>query len=225
MEHVVLIVEDDLMIQDLLKIYVEKNGYQAVTANDGEEAIHVIQEVEPCFIILDLMLPKISGEQVCRWVRERGYETAILMLTAKVSSREKITGLKLGADDYMTKPFSPEELITRVETILRRTGHTCQRLTSHGLTIKPRKGEVTLNGTPLSLTKIEFTLLYHFMRYPGTVFSREQLLEQIYPLTESVVQDRTIDVHVKHIREKIEKDPSSPKRITTVRGMGYKFVD
>ncbi|SDH86409.1 two-component system, OmpR family, alkaline phosphatase synthesis response regulator PhoP [Alteribacillus persepolensis] len=224
MQHTVLVVEDDPMIRDLVKIYLENAGYHVVTATDGEEALQIIPRSDPCFIILDLMLPKKSGEEVCQWVREQGLEVAVLMLTAKVSSREKIAGLKMGADDYVTKPFSPEELVVRVETILRRTGHACQKVTHNGLTIKPRKGEVELYGSVLSLTKIEFTLLYHFMRHPHTLFSREQLLEQIYPLTENIVQDRTIDVHIKHLREKIEDDPSSPKRIITVRGMGYKFV-
>ncbi|MFB4163946.1 response regulator transcription factor [Alteribacillus sp. JSM 102045] len=224
MQQTILVVEDDLMIQNLVKIYLENEGYDVITASDGEEALKIITEEEPCLMILDLMLPKRSGEEVCRWVRDRQLDLAILMLTAKVSSREKIAGLKMGADDYVIKPFSPEELVVRVETILRRTGHTCQRLTYNRLTIRPRKGEAALYGQLLSLTKIEFTLLYHFMRYPNTLFSREQLLEQVYPLTENIVQDRTVDVHIKHLREKIEENPSSPQRIITVRGMGYKFV-
>lgn len=224
MQQTVLVVEDDPMIQNLVKIYLDNEGYDVVTASDGEEALDVIQETNPCLIVLDLMLPKKSGEEVCRWVREQDLDIAVLMLTAKVSSREKIAGLKMGADDYVTKPFSPEELVVRVETILRRTGHACHKVTHDGLTIKPKKGEVELFGSPLPLTKIEFRLLYHFMRHPNTLFSREQLLGQIYPLTENIVQDRTIDVHIKHLREKIEDNPSSPTRIITVRGMGYKFV-
>ncbi|SFE87062.1 response regulator transcription factor [Alteribacillus iranensis] len=225
LQQTLLVVEDDPMIQNLIKIYLEKENYEVLTASDGETALQMIERTNPCLIILDLMLPKMSGEEVCQWVRDQDMDTAILMLTAKVSSRERIAGLKMGADDYVTKPFSPEELVARVETILRRTGHLCQKITYGGLTIMPRKGEAELNGQTLSLTKIEFTLLYHFMRHPNILFSREQLIDQIYPLSENVIQDRTIDVHVKHLREKIEADPSAPKRIITVRGMGYKFVE
>ncbi|RSL29840.1 DNA-binding response regulator [Salibacterium salarium] len=219
MEQTILVVEDDPMIRDLVRLYLENDGHEVYTCSDGEQAVELVVEHEPCLLVLDLMLPKKSGEEVCQWMRDSGYDAAVLMLTAKVSSQEKIDGLKMGADDYMIKPFSPEELAVRVQSILRRTGHICQKITYSGLTIKPRKGEVSLHGEIITLTKIEFTLLYYFMRHPHTICSRDVLTDQIYPNEESVITDRTIDVHIKHLREKLEA-----RRFLTVRGMGYKFV-
>lgn len=224
-EETVLIVEDDPMICRLIEIYLQKSGYEVITAQDGVEAQKQFIRHAPCLVILDLMLPKMSGEDFCRWVRqEQRSEAAIIMLTAKISGQDRIAGLKMGADDYVTKPFSPEELVARVEAILRRVGHHCQKITHHGLTIKPRRGEVWLNGTQIELTKFEFNLLYYLMRHPNMIVSREQLLEQIHPLDDKDVLERTIDVHIKKLRDKIEDNPSDPQRIQTVRGMGYKFV-
>lgn len=224
-EETVLIVEDDPMICRLIEIYLQKSGYEVITAQDGVEAQKQFIRHAPCLVILDLMLPKLSGEDFCRWVRqEQRSEAAIIMLTAKIRGQDRIAGLKMGADDYVTKPFSPEELVARVEANLRRVGHHCQKITHHGLTIKPRRGEVWLNGTQIELTKFEFNLLYYLMRHPNMIVSREQLLEQIHPLDDKDVLERTIDVHIKKLRDKIEDNPSDPQRIQTVRGMGYKFV-
>ncbi len=224
-EETVLIVEDDPMICRLIEIYLQKSGYEVITAQDGVEAQKQFIRHAPCLVILDLMLPKLSGEDFCRWVRqEQRSEAAIIMLTAKISGQDRIAGLKMGADDYVTKPFSPEELVARVEANLRRVGHHCQKITHHGLTIKPRRGEVWLNGNQIELTKFEFNLLYYLMRHPNMIVSREQLLEQIHPLDDKDVLERTIDVHIKKLRDKIEDNPSDPQRIQTVRGMGYKFV-
>ncbi|WP_078594744.1 response regulator transcription factor [Evansella clarkii] len=224
-KQLVLVVEDDEMIRELLATYLEKQGYEVLTAEDGEEAIEKFQLNSPCLVILDLMLPKVSGEEVCRWIREQERnEVSIIMLTAKVSSEEKINGLKIGADDYVIKPFSPDELMARVEAVLRRGGQFCQKISHEGLTIKPRKGEVLLNGEKLSLTKYEFNLLYFFMENPDVVLTREQLIQQIHPHADASIMDRTIDAHIKKLREKIEEVPSKPKRIQTVRGMGYRFV-
>lgn len=225
MNNSILIIEDDPMIRQLITIYMEKEGYDVYSANDGEEGMVLCRKHSPCLVILDLMLPKVSGEEICQWIRQEWKEEiAIIMLTAKVSEAERVAGLRMGADDYMTKPFSPNELMARVESVLRRTGQYCQKITYHGLTIKPRKGEVTLHSTPLQLTSSEFTLLYYFMRNPNQVISREQLIQQLYPMDEKEVNYRTIDVHISNLREKIEQDPTKPTWIQTVRGMGYKFV-
>ncbi|SDZ93864.1 two-component system, OmpR family, alkaline phosphatase synthesis response regulator PhoP [Thalassobacillus cyri] len=221
----ILVVEDDPMIMDLVAIYLEKAGYDVVKAEDGEKAKDMYYSHDPCLIILDLMLPKVSGEAFCRWVKSQApREVSIIMLSAKARTEDKIAGLKMGADDYITKPFSPEELVAHVEAVLRRTGQHCQKITFKGLSIKPRKGEVTLNGEPLNLTNYEFNLLYVFMENPNIVLSREHLLNHINPYEENDIFERTIDVHVKKLRRKIEENPAKPERIITVRGMGYKFV-
>ncbi|TFB23114.1 response regulator transcription factor [Filobacillus milosensis] len=224
MDQTILVVEDDQMIRNLIKIYLEKTNYEVVEAVDGEEAKEAFLKHQPCLIILDLMLPKITGEEFCVWVRQREqHDVSIIMLSAKVQVEDKVNGLRLGADDYLTKPFEPEELLAHVEAVLRRTGQYCKKITYNGLSIKVRKGEVLLYGKQVNLTKHEFNLLYHFMSHPNQVFTRDQLVEQIYPNKEHEVLDRTIDAHIKKLREKI-KDQQKPKRIQTVRGMGYKFA-
>ncbi|OZU88617.1 DNA-binding response regulator [Virgibacillus indicus] len=226
MKQTVLVVEDDNMIRNLITIYLEKAGYDVVQAADGMAAKEAFLKYHPCLIILDLMLPKLSGEEYCKWVREQEQgEISIIMLSAKARIEEKINGLKIGADDYLTKPFDPNELIAHVEAVLRRTGQFCQKVVFDGLCIKPRKGEVLLYDKQLNLTKHEFNLLYHLMKSPNIVFSREHLIDQLYPYADRTVLDRTIDAHIKKLREKIEESPASPKRIRTVRGMGYKFVN
>jgi DNA-binding response OmpR family regulator len=225
MKQLVLVVEDDEMIRNLIKAYLEKDNYEVLTAAGGEEAKELFEAHAPCLVLLDLMLPKISGEELCTWIRaQEQNETSIIMITAKTSSEQKISGLRMGADDYITKPFSPNELMARIEAVLRRGSMFCQRVAHNGLIIRPRKGEVLLNNEMIPMTKYEFSLLYYFMQNPSIVLSREQLMQQIHPNDESVVMDRTIDAHIKKLREKIEKVPSNPERIQTVRGMGYRFV-
>ncbi|WP_082235277.1 response regulator transcription factor [Halobacillus massiliensis] len=222
----VLIVEDDVKISNLIKLYLVRDNYQTLQAYDGEEARDLYLKHTPCLIILDLMLPSLSGEEFCRWVKssEAPEDPAVIMLSAKARVDDKITGLRLGADDYMTKPFSPEELMAHVEAVLRRTGRLCQKIVHDGLIIKPRKGEVWLNHKEIKLTSYEFNLLYLFMENPGQVFTREQLMNHIHPYEESEIFPRSIDAHVKKLRRKIEEDSSQPARILTVRGMGYKFA-
>ncbi|WP_188455334.1 response regulator transcription factor [Virgibacillus oceani] len=225
MKQTVLVVEDDKMIRELVSIYLKKSGYDVVEAADGEAAKEVFLLNHPCLIILDLMLPKLTGEAFCMWVREQERnEVSIIMLSAKVRTDDRINGLKIGADDYLVKPFDPAELIAHVEAVLRRTGQFCQKITYSGLCIKPRKGEVLLLDKQLNLTKHEFNLLYYFMENPNVVISREDLIYQLYPYADKTVLDRTIDAHIKKLRRKIEDNPASPKRIKTIRGMGYKFV-
>lgn len=220
----VLVVEDDPKIRNLVKIYLKKDGYEVIEAENGLEAKEKIEALDPCILILDLMLPEISGEEVCRWVREDFKSMMpIIMLTAKVAEKDRITGFHLGADDYVVKPFSPAELMVRIEAVLRRTASRCGKLTFTGFTIKPAKGEAWINGEQLELTHFEFKLLHTFMQHPDQVLSRDQILNFIYENNEKVVSDRTIDVHIKHLRGKIrEKTPKD--YIQTVRGMGYKFV-
>ncbi|RJS62400.1 response regulator transcription factor [Bacillus sp. PK3_68] len=220
----VLLVEDDLKIRNLVKIYLIKEGYEVIEASNGWEAKEKIKQFDPCILILDLMLPKVNGEEVCKWVREDfKSRMPIIMLTAKVSEKDRIQGFKLGADDYVVKPFSPAELMARIEAVLRRTASRCSKLSFTGFTIKPAKGEAWIDGEQLELTHFEFKLLHMFMQHPDQVLSREQILDFIYENNEKAVSERTIDVHIKHLREKI-KEKTPKDYIQTVRGMGYKFV-
>jgi two-component system, OmpR family, alkaline phosphatase synthesis response regulator PhoP len=224
-KQTVLVVEDDQMIRNLIAIYLKNAGYEVVEAANGEIAKNVFLEHHPCLVVLDLMLPLLSGEEFCKWVRDQERnEVSIIMLSAKARTEDKIKGLKIGADDYLTKPFDPEELLAHVEAVLRRTGQFCQKVTYKGLCIKPRNGEVFLYDKQINLTKHEFNLLYHFMENPNVVRSREDLILQLYPYVDKTVMDRTIDAHIKKLRAKIEVNPGIPERIQTVRGMGYKFV-
>ncbi|WP_181349011.1 response regulator transcription factor [Thalassobacillus sp. CUG 92003] len=222
----VLIIEDDVNISNLIKLYLEREEYEVLQAYDGEVAKRIYLDYAPCLIILDLMLPSLSGESFCKWVkRDNSIEDpAIIIISAKTSIEQKINGLRIGADDYITKPFSPEEMVTHVEAVLRRTGHFCHKIAMEGLVVKPRKGEVILYGEHLQLTSYEFNLLYELMKHPDQIFTRDQLLEHIHPYNESEIFPRTIDAHIKNLRRKIEIDPRIPKRIITVRGMGYKFA-
>jgi two-component system, OmpR family, alkaline phosphatase synthesis response regulator PhoP len=225
MKQTILVVEDDKMIRELIRIYLTKAGYEVVEAADGEAAKEVFLTKHPCLIVLDLMLPKVSGEEFCTWVRaQERNEVSIIMLSAKSRTEDKVNGLKIGADDYLVKPFEPEELLAHIEAVLRRTGQFCQKITHDGLSIKPRKGEVLLFDKEIPLTKHEFTLLYYLMENPNTVISRGNLMDQLYPYADKLVLDRTIDAHIKKLRKKIEENPAEPRRIVTVRGMGYKFV-
>ncbi len=220
----ILVIEDDAKIRQLIKIYLEKEGYEVYTAEDGHQGAEHFEDIDPCFVIMDLMLPRINGEALCQWIREeQESDIPIIMLTAKVDEASKINGLKMGADDYITKPFSPQELVVRVETVLRRTANRCSKISFRGLTIKPLKREVKVNGTSIALTQHEFNLLYFLMRHPNQILTREQILEELYPNEERSVIDRTVDVHVSKLREKIEGHEGAHPFIKTIRGMGYRF--
>lgn len=224
MKQKILIVEDDVLFRTSLYDSL-KEKYEVIIANDAESAQQLFIDEYPCMILLDLILPKMSGEQFCKWVREQGrQEVGIIMISSKSSSADKINGLKIGADSYMTKPINFEELHAQLEAVIRRVGLFCQKVVHNGLCMKPRKGEVFLNGEKLHLTKHEFLLLYHLMEHPNIVCSRSELVANIYPYHEKEILDRTIDVHVKNLRDKIEVDPTNPKRILTVRGIGYKYL-
>jgi DNA-binding response OmpR family regulator len=221
----ILIIEDDPKIRKLLKLYLEREGYEILEAENGEEGREAFQKYDPCFVITDLMMPKLSGEELCTWIRnELKSDIPLIMLTAKITETERIEGLQMGADDYITKPFSPQEVVTRVNTVLRRTSNRCSKISYKGLTIKPLRGEVKYNGTIIPLTQHEFKLLYFFMRHPNQILSREQILGELYPNEEKSVIDRTVDVHVGKLREKIEMSCEVPCFLETIRGMGYRFV-
>ncbi len=223
----VLVVDDDAKTVDLVKLYLGRDGYKVLVAYDGIEGLRLARESHPDLIVLDLMLPGKDGLEVCRTLRSES-EVPIIMLTARVTESDKLAGLDLGADDYVTKPFSPKELAARVRAVLRRLPEeTLQRgpvEIKHGeLTLNFLKHEATLPDRPLDLTPIEFKLLGVLAREPGRVFNRAQLIEKVLGYDFEGF-DRTIDVHILNLRRKLEPDPARPKYIKTVYGAGYKLV-
>jgi DNA-binding response OmpR family regulator len=223
----VLIIEDDRNTAALVATYLEKEGFATLTARDGEEGLALALDRRPAFVILDLMLPRLDGWEICRRLRAVS-QVPILMLTAREEEIDRVMGLSLGADDYVVKPFSPRELVARVKAILRRTAlpppSSGRPLKIAGLVLDPEKHRVTRNGLPVELTGAEFKLLQALMSAPGRVFSREELLGHFYERGEVVV-DRVIDVHIGKLRQKIEDDPADPRLIQTVRGFGYRFSE
>jgi DNA-binding response OmpR family regulator len=224
----ILIVEDDKKTASLVALYLEREGFQTVIAYDGQQALELAQLDKPIFVILDLMLPSIDGWSVCRQLRKSS-DVPILILSAREEEVDRVSGLTLGADDYVVKPFSPRELVARVKAILRRgrlSTMTNKRLWSYdGLVLDQEKRKITLNGSQILLTPHEFNLLQTLMAFPGKVFTRNELLNRLYPRHEAVVIDRVVDVIIGKLRQKIEKDPSNPQFILTVRGIGYKFAE
>jgi len=220
----VLVVDDDAKTVELVKLYLNRDGYKVLTAYDGIEALRLIRESHPDLIVLDLMLPGIDGLEICRTVRAES-DVPIIMLTAMTTDQDKLTGLDLGADDYVTKPFSPKELAARVRAVLRRLpGERGPTEVKHGqLTVNFLKHEASLAGRLLNLTPVEFKLLGVFVKEPGRVFNRAQLIEKALGYDFEGF-DRTIDVHILNLRRKLEPDPSHPSYIKTVYGTGYKFV-
>lgn len=224
----ILIVEDDRKTAGILSLYLRKEGFDTLETDDGLEALALFKRRRSIFILLDLMIPRLDGIELCKKIRQES-DVPIMMVTAKVEEVDRLVGLSLGADDYVVKPFSPREVVARVKAILRRTAHRDEALSKilsfEGLTLHPEKHKVLLHGEPLQLTHLEFKLLSTLMAAPGRAFSRDALLERIYPRGEAVVLDRTIDVHIRNLREKIEKNPAKPRYIKTVRGLGYQFAD
>jgi DNA-binding response OmpR family regulator len=222
----ILVAEDDHTTASLVAAYLEREGFSTVLAHDGRHCLSLFRESKPVFVILDIMLPGMDGWEICRALRKVS-NVPILMLTAREEEIDRVTGLAMGADDYVVKPFSLRELVERVKAILRRTGtvstHTPGRSLSYdGLELDSVQHTVTLNGRPLTLTSFEFKLLQALMSSPGKAFSREELLDLCYQDGIAVV-DRVIDVHIGKLRQKIEHDPSSPHYILTIRGYGYRF--
>ena len=225
-ETTVLVVDDDHKLISLVRMYLEREGFQVVAAYDGPQALELFDRHTPGFVILDLMLPKIDGITLCRQLRKAS-NVPILMLTAKVDEVDTLVGLSVGADDYVTKPFSPRELVARVRAILRRAippKAAAPRLSRGDLLMDLERHEVSVEGREVRLTPIEYKLLQALMEFPGRVFTRDQLLAHVYAFDEAVVVDRTVDVHIGKLREKLGDDPVRPRFIQTVRGVGYKLV-
>jgi DNA-binding response OmpR family regulator len=224
----VLLVDDEDSIQKLLTFPLEREGFRVVQARDGEEALDKFESGRVDLVVLDLMLPGLDGLEVCKRLRARS-SVPIIMLTARDDELDKVLGLELGADDYITKPFSIREFRSRVRAVLRRAGPrddlAPDELIEHdGLRIDYGRRTVEVDGVPAELTYVEFELLAHLARNPGRVYTRRRLLEALWG--EADYRDpRTIDVHVRHLREKLEREPRNPELILTVRGVGYRFRD
>ncbi|NLW21645.1 MAG: response regulator transcription factor [Tissierellia bacterium] len=223
----ILVVEDEKNILEVIKTYLVKEGYSVITAEDGKNALNLFESEDIHLIILDLMLPKISGEEVCNIIRAKS-DIPIIMLTAKVEEDDKVHGLSIGADDYVTKPFSPRELVGRVKALIRRSYRDSSPLAeilifnNGDLEIDLNKRLVKKRGKKVYLTTKEFDILVSLLRNPGKVFTREQLIESAFGYDYDGF-DRTIDTHIKNIRQKIEDNPKNPSYIITVYGLGYKF--
>ena len=222
----VLVVADDRKVVSLVRMYLEREGFHVIAASDGARALDLLARHRPGFVILDLMLPAIDGISVCQQIR-KGSSVPILMLTAKAEEVDKLVGLQVGADDYVTKPFSPRELVARVQAILRRTaahGRPGSRLVQGPLVMELDRYEAFVDGREVQLTMIEYKLLQTLMEFPGRVFTRDQLLDHVYAFNEVAITGRAIDVHIGNLREKLADDPAQPRYIETVRGVGYKLL-
>jgi DNA-binding response OmpR family regulator len=226
----IMLVDDEESIQKLLTYPLEREGYRVVQARDGEEALARFSEIPIDLVVLDVMLPKLDGLEVCRRLRTTS-AVPIIMLTARDDEVDKVLGLELGADDYITKPFSIREFRSRIRAMLRRATLLAERSSTDdgmiavdGLAIDPAKRAVTVDGEPVQLTYVEFEVLRTLATHPGRVYSRHALLESVWGGS-AYREPRTIDVHIRHLREKLERDPGEPALILTVRGAGYRFRD
>ncbi|EDX73957.1 response regulator receiver domain protein [Coleofasciculus chthonoplastes PCC 7420] len=229
----ILVVEDETLIREMLMLSLQEEGYDVVTAADGRTALTLLSEGdandEECqfsLLILDLMLPQVNGLDLCRLIRYKGNSIPILILSAKASETDRVLGLEVGADDYLTKPFSMRELIARCRALLRRHRYNSipqtPTLQLRDITLYPEECRVTVRGEEVNLSPKEFRLLELFMGYPRRVWSREQLIDQVWG-ADFLGDTKTVDVHIRWLREKLEKDPSQPEYLITVRGFGYRF--
>jgi DNA-binding response OmpR family regulator len=219
----VLVVDDDLTVREVVVSYLRAHRHEVVEAADGEEALRSVKERTPDLVVLDLMLPGIDGLEVCRRLRLQG-EIPVIMLTALGSETDRVAGLELGADDYVTKPFSPRELALRVDSVLRRVDAVPASppvLTDGDLVLDTTRHEALRGGAPLALTGREFDLLRFLIAHPGVAYSRDDLLQQVWGW--SVGDSSTVTVHVRRLREKVEPDPTRPERLVTVWGVGYRW--
>jgi len=225
-EAFILVVEDEPSIAEVVVLYLRRAGYRVQQADNGATAMQILEETAPDLVVLDLMLPEVNGLTITRWLRERG-DIPIIMLTARRTEADRIAGLEMGADDYVVKPFSPQELVSRVRAVLRRARPSPEAaqeepLVFDDLRLDPLTRLVEARGQQVTLTAKEFDMLWWLALHPRQVFSRDQLLERIWGISE-YIDPGTVTVHVRRLREKIEADPSDPKHILTVWGVGYKF--
>ena len=231
-ERPILVVDDDAKIVRLVRTYLERDGFSVVTAADGPAALDAIERHRPALVVLDLMLPELDGRAVIRAVRrdDEAAATPILIVSARGSTVDRIAGFEDGADDYLPKPFSPAELVLRVKSILRRTAASTPdaapraRLTLADLVVDLDRHEVTRDGVPIPLTRVEFRLLASLIEAGGRVLSRDQLLDAVYGQDQTEVLDRTVDVHIGRLRDKLGDDAERPRYVATVRGVGYRVA-
>ena len=223
----ILVVEDEASIAEVVSLYLKRAGYDVQIASDGKQAMGAFERLTPDFVILDLMLPEVDGLSLTRWLRDRS-NVPIIMLTARREEIDRIAGLEMGADDYVVKPFSPQELVSRVRAVIRRLGREQaeaepeRALSFDGLSIDPLSRVVRVDNSDVELTAREFDMLYLLARHPRQVFTREQLLDRVWGGAQ-YIDPGTVTVHVRRLREKLELDPSHPTRLLTVWGVGYKF--
>jgi DNA-binding response OmpR family regulator len=224
----ILVIDDEPSVREVVRAYLERDGFHVFTAENGHEGLLLSERQQPALIVLDLMLPDFSGEELCDEIRSRS-DLPIVMLTAKSSEEERINGLQAGADDYLVKPFSPRELVARVHAVLRRTkGRDAPlvhvlRFDDGRLEIDTVQHQVRCDGEPVDLTPNEYKLLTTLARYPGRVYSRDELINRVQGC-EFEGYERTIDVHVRNLRKKIELDPARPRYVETVKGAGYRLA-
>jgi two-component system response regulator ResD len=220
----VLVVDDEPAVRDVVVRYLKQEGYATLEAGDGDAAREVLETQTPSLIILDLMLPGMDGLSLCRWIRERS-ELPVIMITALGEETDRLAGLELGADDYLTKPFSPRELVARVKAVLRRSSPpaTMEPIRFGSMVIDPDRREARKRGTPLRLTTLEFDLLWFLASNPNHVFERGELMQSVWGYT-SELDTGTVTVHVRRLRAKIEDDPSRPRHLETVWGSGYRLT-
>jgi len=225
-DRTILIVDDEPIVRDVVARYLERDGYSILESADGDEARARIEAKPPSLVVLDVMLPGTDGLTLCRWIRQRG-DIPVIMLTARGEEADRVVALDLGADDYVTKPFSPRELAARVRSVLRRTAAGAlggaARIEVDGLVLDPDTRDVTLDGAPVQLTAKEFDLLFFLASHPRRVFSRDQLMNSVWGYA-AALDTGTVTVHVRRLRSKIEVDPSRPARLETVWGVGYRFA-
>jgi len=226
-EKHILVIEDEPSLAEVVSLYLKRAGFQVQIANDGKQAMSILEKQIPDFVIMDIMLPEVDGLSLTRWLRDRS-NVPIIMVTARREEVDRIAGLEMGADDYVVKPFSPQELVSRVRAVLRRTGRdqstaeSERALSFDSIQIDPRTRVVKVEESEIDLTVKEFDMLYLLACYPKQVFTRDQLLERVWGGAE-YIDPGTVTVHVRRLREKIEGDPSKPKHLLTVWGVGYKF--